>query len=66
MKKSTLLKFASLLGAIAVPSVRAQTVNFHDALNGQGTGYATSGAFGLLYYGQGAYKDTGNNIWNGF
>jgi len=41
-------------------------VNFHAADNGQGTHYAAFNGYNLLYYGQGAYSDPGNNVWNGF
>ena len=59
------------LGAIglgwAMPiAAGAQVVNFHADNNGQGTQFATSGGYNLLYYGQGAYSDPGHNIWNGF
>ncbi len=66
MKRALLIAcglLPSLAYAIQLPSV---VVNFSDANNGQGTGYATSGGYNLLYYGQGAYSDPGNNIWNGF
>lgn len=55
--------------ALAAPAVQAQlVVNFHEAQSGYNFGarYATSGGYNLLYYGQGAYSDPGNNIWNGF
>jgi PEP-CTERM motif len=48
---------ALLLGGVAA---HGQVVNFSDASNGQWNGYD------LIYYGQGAYSDPGNNIWNGF
>lgn len=40
----------------------AQTINFHDA----NQGIAFYGGYNVLYYGQGAYSDPGNNVWNGF
>jgi len=54
---------ALLLGGVAA---HGQVVNFSSAQNGQGTQYATINGYNLLYYGQGAYSDPGNNIWNGF
>jgi len=35
-------------------------INFHDASQGTIPGY------NQLYFGQGAYSDPGNNVWNGF
>jgi fibronectin-binding autotransporter adhesin len=37
-------------------------INFFDAHQG----YAFYGGYQVLYYGQGAAPDTGNNVWNGF
>jgi len=46
--------------AFAGPAAMAQVVNFHAASQGTIPGY------NQLYYGQGAYADAGNNVWNGF
>lgn len=40
----------------------AQVINFHAASQG----YAFYGGYNVLYYGQGAASDPGNNVWNGF
>src|SRR6266404_541170 len=58
-------KGSALLGAlglgVAMPVVAgAQVINFHDAAQGTIPGY------NQLYFGQGAYSDAGNNVWNGF
>jgi hypothetical protein len=47
---------------IAASGAFAQTVNFHDSQQG----YAHYGGYNVLYYGQGAAIDPGNNVWNGF
>ena len=46
--------------------MHGEAIDFSDANNDQGTQYSTDGPYNLLYYGQGAYSDPGNNIWNGF
>jgi hypothetical protein len=49
----------------ALPTVAARgnvVINFHDA----GQGYSHYGGYNVLYYGQGAAFDPGNNYWNGF
>src|ERR1043166_2519901 len=61
MKKSAVLKLLSFLGLLAVPAAKAQVINFHDAFN-----YPQIPGYSVLYVGQGAYADPGNNIWNGF
>src|SRR5437773_2288449 len=61
MKRSTVIKLLALLATLGGPAAQAQVVSFHDAFNfPQIPGYA------VLYVGQGAYSDPGNNIWNGF
>lgn len=55
-----------LVLAVGGAAAHGQVVNFHAADNGQGTRYAAYNGYNLLYYGQGAYSDPGNNIWNGF
>jgi hypothetical protein len=64
MKRSTVIKLLSFVGALAAPSAKAQVYNFHDAANFQGN--VGAGFYHALYVGQGAYSDPGNNIWNGF
>jgi hypothetical protein len=59
MKRSTLLKLLLFVGA-AAGTAKGQVINFHNATQGTIPGY------NQLYYGQGAYVDTGNNVWNGF
>src|SRR5260370_37005948 len=59
MKRSTLLKLLLFVGA-AAGTAKGQVINFHNASQGTIPGY------NQLYYGQGAYVDTGNNVWNGF
>ena len=38
-----------------------QVINFHQAFN-----YPQIPGYAVLYVGQGAYSDPGNNVWNGF
>lgn len=59
MKRSTIIKLLAFVG-IVVPSAHAQVINFQHASVGTIPGY------NQLYYGQGAYSDPGNNVWNGF
>jgi hypothetical protein len=47
---------------LAGTSAFSQAVNFADS----NQGYQHYGGYNVLYYGQGAYSDPGNNIWNGF
>jgi hypothetical protein len=42
-------------------AAQGQTINFHQAFN-----YPQIPGYAVLYVGQGAYSDPGNNIWNGF
>jgi len=58
MKRSTLLKLLAFVAAAG--AAKGQVINFHNATQGTIPGY------NQLYYGQGAYVDTGNNVWNGF
>jgi hypothetical protein len=60
MKKSTVIKLLSFLALLAGTGAQAQVINFHNATQGTIPGY------NQLYYGQGAYSDFGNNVWNGF
>jgi len=48
--------------AIAPELARAQVISFHDASQG----YSHYSGYNVLYYGQGAASDPGNNVWNGF
>ncbi len=59
MKRSLLIASGILL---AGSGAFAQSIGFHDANHG----YAFYGGYNVLYYGQGAYSDPGNNVWNGF
>jgi PEP-CTERM motif len=56
------VRIAGVLVALAAPAVQAQVINFHDA----NQGYSHYGGYNVLYYGQGAYSDPNNNVWNGF
>src|SRR4051794_34414795 len=62
------LKIAGVLIAIAAPAAQAQVMNFHNAY--QFANYDLDQSFPLygsmIYSGQGAYSDPGNNVWNGF
>jgi len=58
MKRSLLI--AS--GLMVASGAFAQVINFHAASQG----YAFYGGYNVLYYGQGAASDPGNNVWNGF
>jgi len=60
MKRSTVLKLLAFAG-IAVPTAHAQVINFNEAFN-----YPQVPGYAVLFVGQGAYADAGNNIWNGF
>ena len=46
--------------ALPIAANAGVVVNFHDASQGTIPGY------NQLYFGQGAYSDPGNNVWNGF
>lgn len=59
MKRSTLLKLLAFVGLLA-SSAQAQVYNFAHSSVGTIPGY------NQLYFGQGAYSDPGNNVWNGF
>jgi hypothetical protein len=61
-----ILKIGGVMVAIAAPIAQAQVINFHAANNNMGSQYAAYNGYNLLYFGQGAYSDPGNNIWNGF
>jgi len=57
------MKRALLIACGLLPGLaHAFTVNFHAA----GQGYAHYNGYNVLYYGQGAVSDPGNNVWNGF
>lgn len=63
-----IIKSGGLLVALAAPALQAQVINFHNAYNY--ANYNTDNSFPLygsvVYSGQGAYSDPGNNVWNGF
>src|SRR5882762_8241095 len=60
MKKSTVIKLLSFVGLPAGTVGQAQVINFQHSNVGIIPGY------NQLYFGQGAYSDPGNNVWNGF
>jgi hypothetical protein len=60
MKRSTVIKLLSFVAMIAGVTARGQVINFQHASVGTIPGY------NQLYFGQGAYSDPGNNVWNGF
>ena len=64
MKKSTLLKLGFLVGMFAGATAQSQVFNMHIIDHGF-TAY-TGGGYNLMFYGNGAYSDPGNNVWNGF
>ncbi len=62
MKRSLLIA-CGLLPSLAHAFNSAPTVvSFHDA----NQNYSHYGGYNVLYYGQGAFADPGNNVWNGF
>jgi hypothetical protein len=60
MKRSTVIKLLSFLGLLAGSAAQGQVINFQHSSVGTIPGY------NQLYFGQGAYSDPGNNVWNGF
>jgi hypothetical protein len=54
------IRIGGILVALTGAAAQAQVINFHDASQGTIPGY------NQLYFGQGAYSDPGNNVWNGF
>ena len=72
MKKSSLIRLASLIGiTLTGLAAHAQVINYHNAYNyaygfngGPDPGAPLYGS--LVYVGQGAYSDPGHNVWNGF
>jgi hypothetical protein len=61
MKRSLLIACGLLPFALGTPACMGQVINFHQAFN-----YPQIPGYAVLYVGQGAYSDPGNNIWNGF
>ena len=59
MKRSTVIQLLAFVGIVA-SSAEAQVYNFQHSSVGTIPGY------NQLYFGQGAYSDPGNNVWNGF
>jgi hypothetical protein len=57
-----IIKIGGMMVAIAAPMAQAQVISFHDA----NQGYSHYNGYNVLYYGQGAVSDPGNNVWNGF
>lgn len=62
MKRATLLKYAYLLGLCAGTAAHAQVFNMHNVQHG----YASYGGYNVMAFGQGAFSDSTNNVWNGF
>jgi hypothetical protein len=60
MGKRKLLGALGMGVALPVATQAGVVINFHDATQGTIPGY------NQLYFGQGAYSDPGNNVWNGF
>jgi hypothetical protein len=60
MKRSTVIKLLAFVGLSVGSAAQAQVYNFAHASVGTIPGY------NQLYFGQGAYSDPGNNVWNGF
>ncbi|MDB5357295.1 MAG: hypothetical protein JWN24_3748 [Phycisphaerales bacterium] len=65
MRLSTSLRLLGVGLAFPLASRAATIVNFHDASQGFSHGY-NGGGYNVLMYGQGAFSDPGNNVWNGF
>jgi hypothetical protein len=63
MKKLSLLQLGCLLGVFASSAAYSQVFNMHDV--DQGTAFP-GGGYNVAAFGQGAYSDPGNNVWNGF
>lgn len=55
-----IIRIGGVFVAFVTPAAFAQVINFQDASHGTIVGYYQ------LYFGQGAYSDPGNNVWNGF
>jgi fibronectin-binding autotransporter adhesin len=54
------------MGLLVPAAAHAQlVVNFGESSQGYSV-YTSNGDYNALYYGQGAYSDSGNNVWNGF
>ena len=52
--------------ALSLPlAAKASVVSFGQSSQGYSV-YTANGDYNALYYGQGAYSDPGNNVWNGF
>jgi hypothetical protein len=58
-----IVRIGGLLVAFGAPVAHSQVINFHYGHNyaAGAPGYAD-----IIYSGQGAYSDPGNNLWNGF
>jgi hypothetical protein len=64
MKLRTSLLALGTIAGIPIAADAGTTVNFHYAHNYAAT--STGGFSDIVYSGQGAYADPGNNKWNGF
>src|SRR5258706_15948451 len=60
MKRSTVIKLLNFVGFLMGTVAQGQVINFQHSSVGTVLGY------NQLYFGQGAYSDPGNNVWNGF
>src|SRR5258706_5862633 len=60
MKRSTVIKLLNFVGFLMGTVAQGQVINFQHSSVGTIPGY------NQLYFGQGAYSDPGNNVWNGF
>ena len=62
----SLIKVGVVTCAFSLPvAAKASVVNFGESSQGYSV-YTATGDYNALYYGQGAYSDPGNNVWNGF
>ena len=66
MKRSLLIACGLLPSLAYGLNIPGTIVNFHDASQGYSHYVVNGFGYNVLYYGQGAYADVGNNIWNGF
>lgn len=62
MKKTTAIRLGFLAGILACSAASGQVFNVHDI----NQNFVYYGGYNVCAYGQGAYSDPGNNIWNGF
>jgi len=62
MKKLSLVQLGCVLGVFAGSTAYAQVFNMQNI----NQGFHNYGGYNVMMFGQGAYSDPGNNIWNGF